>query len=65
MRKNSKTYLQVMVGGIMTGAGANLAGGCNIGHFLTGLPTLAISSIVASIFLILGNWTMAYILYRK
>jgi uncharacterized membrane protein YedE/YeeE len=65
MPKNPKTYLQVMVGGIMMGAGANLAGGCNIGHFLTGLPTLAISSIVASIFLILGNWTMAYILYRK
>ncbi|MBN2219171.1 MAG: YeeE/YedE family protein [Kosmotogaceae bacterium] len=65
MPKNPKTYLVVMIGGTMMGAGASLAGGCNIGHFLAGLPTLAISSIIASVFLILGNWTMAYILYRK
>jgi len=65
MPKNPKTYLVVMIGGTMMGAGASLAGGCNIGHFLAGLPTLAISSIIASAFQILGYWTMAYILYRK
>jgi len=63
--KNPKTYLQVMIGGLMMGFGAMLAGGCNVGHFLTGLPQLAISSIIASAFFVLGNWTMAYILFRK
>jgi len=65
MPKNPKTYLVVMIGGTMMGAGASLAGGCNIGHFHAGLSTLAISSIIASVFQILGYWTMAYILYRK
>jgi len=40
------------------------AGGCNIGHFFSGVPQLAISSIVASVFLVLGNWAMTWILYR-
>lgn len=65
MPKNPKTYLQVIVGGIFMGFGAATAGGCNIGHFLTGVPQLAISSILASIFFILGNWTMARILFGK
>ncbi len=65
MPKSPKTYLQVMVGGILMGFGAATADGCNIGHFLTGVPQLAISSIIASIFFILGNWTMAWILFGK
>jgi YeeE/YedE family (DUF395). len=36
MPKDPKTYLQVMVGGALMGFGAATAGGCNIGHFLTG-----------------------------
>jgi hypothetical protein len=65
MPKDPKTYLQVMVGGILMGFGASVAGGCNIGHFLTGVPTLALSSIVASVFFVLGNWTMVYFLYMR
>lgn len=65
MPKNPRTYLQVLVGGALMGFGAVTAGGCNIGHFLTGVPTLAISSIVTSIFFILGNWTMAWILFGR
>ncbi|BBE31456.1 transporter [Tepiditoga spiralis] len=65
MPKNPITYLQVMIGGFLMGLGAVTAGGCNVGHFLTGVPQLAISSIVASIFFILGNWTMAWLLYRE
>jgi uncharacterized membrane protein YedE/YeeE len=65
MPKDPKTYLQVMVGGALMGFGAATAGGCNIGHFLTGVPTLAISSIVSSIFFILGNWTMAWLLFGR
>jgi len=65
MPKNPKTYAQVLLGGFLMGFGAVTAGGCNIGHFLTGVPTLAISSIVASIFFILGNWTMAWFLFGR
>ncbi|KPL69985.1 transporter [Ornatilinea apprima] len=63
--KNGKTFLYVVAGGVLMGFGAVFAGGCNIGHFLTGIPQLAISSIVAGIFFILGNWTMVRILYGK
>ena len=63
--KNGKTFLQVAIGGSMMGFGAVLAGGCNVGHFLTGIPQLAISSIVAGIFFILGNWAMTWFLYQR
>jgi len=65
MPKNPITYVQVLVGGAMMGLGASLAGGCNIGHSLTGVSLMAISSIVSTIFFILGNWTMAWILFGR
>jgi len=63
--KKGITYLQVLVGGVLMGFGAVFAGGCNIGHFLTGIPQLALSSIVAGIFFILGNWFMSWLLYMR
>lgn len=63
--KKGITYAYVVLGGALMGFGATLAGGCNIGHFLTGIPQLAVSSIIAGIFFILGNWTMTRILYGK
>jgi uncharacterized membrane protein YedE/YeeE len=57
--------LKVMFGGFIMGIGAQLGGGCNIGHSLTGVSTLAVSSWVANIFIILGNWTMVYFLLIK
>lgn len=65
MPKNPITYLQVMVGGVLMGLGAVTAGGCNIGHFFTGVPQMAISSLLASLFFILGNWTMSWILFGR
>lgn len=58
------TYVQVLGGGMLMGLGAVTAGGCNVGHFLTGVPQLAISSLLASVFFILGNWGMAWILFH-
>lgn len=52
--------LKVLFGGFIMGVGAHIGGGCNIGHSLTGVSTLAVSSWVANIFIILGNWTMVY-----
>jgi len=54
--------IKVLFGGFIMGIGAQIAGGCNIGHSLTGCSTLAVSSWVANIFIILGNWTMVYFL---
>jgi uncharacterized membrane protein YedE/YeeE len=51
---------KVLLGGFTMGVGAQLGGGCNIGHSLTGVSTLAVSSWVANLFIILGNWTMVY-----
>lgn len=57
--------VKVMFGGFMMGVGAQIGGGCNIGHSLTGVATLAVSSWVANLFIILGNWTMVYFLLIK
>lgn len=54
--------MRVLLGGLIMGIGAQIGGGCNIGHGLTGVSTLAISSLVATIFIVLGNWTMVYFL---
>ncbi len=53
-------FLTVFFGSILMGVGAVIAGGCNLGHGVTGMSTLAISSLVAIISIILGNWTMVY-----
>lgn len=63
--KDPKTFVQVAVGGILMGLGAGSAGGCNIGHILSGLPHLAISSIVFTIFAVLGNWFMVWYLFER
>lgn len=39
-------YLQLAAGGFLIGAGARLAGGCNLGHGMSGLSQLSIASIV-------------------
>jgi uncharacterized membrane protein YedE/YeeE len=54
--------IKVLLGGFIMGVGAQIGGGCNIGHSLTGVSTLAVSSWVANAFIILGNWTMVYFL---
>ncbi len=54
--------LKVLLGGVIMGIGAQIGGGCNVGHGLTGMSTLAVSSWVATTFMVLGNWTMAYFL---
>ena len=52
-------------GGILMGMGAGVAGGCNIGHGITGVSTLALSSIVATLATMLGVWSMTAIVYAR
>jgi uncharacterized protein len=54
--------LRGLFGGFLMGIGAEIGGGCNIGHGITGVSTLAVSSWVANAFIFLGDWTMVYFL---
>jgi uncharacterized membrane protein YedE/YeeE len=57
--------LRALFGGIVMGIGAEIGGWCNIGHGLTGVSALAVSSWVANTFIFLGNWTMVYFLFIR
>ena len=56
--------LQNLGGGILMGFGANLAGGCNIGHGITGLSVLSIGSIWATATTILGVWAATWVVFK-
>lgn len=55
--------VQQLGGGVVMGLGASLAGGCNIGHGITGISALSISSIVATAATILGVWLATWLVY--
>jgi uncharacterized membrane protein YedE/YeeE len=55
--------LQALGGGTVMGIGAGIAGGCNIGHSLTGAPLLAMSSLSATAAIVAGVWTASYFLF--
>lgn len=63
--KQGKYYLYAVLGGILMGFGANLAGGCNIGHFITGNGLMSLGALFASLMFIIGNWIMVRILFGK
>ena len=63
--RDAKELLTVLGGSFMMGFGAVAAGGCNVGQALTGFATLSVASIVATISIILGNWTMVYFKFIK
>jgi hypothetical protein len=56
--------VQVFIGGLLMGFGAVCSGGCNIGHTLSGLPMLAIGSIVATVAIVAGAWLTAYLVFN-
>lgn len=60
-----KTLVQTFFGGAIMGFGAAMAGGCNITHILSGVPQLAVSSILGGAFIIFGCWFMAWILFIR
>jgi uncharacterized protein len=61
----ARQFLTIFGGSIMMGVGAVVAGGCNIGHGITGVSTGAVSSIVAITAIVLGNWTITYFRYLR
>jgi len=60
-----KTIIQTFFGGCLMGFGAATAAGCNITHILSGVPQLALSSLLAGAFIILGCWTLAYFMFIR
>lgn len=61
----AKEMLTVLSGSFLMGIGAVIAGGCNLGHGVTGMSTLSVASIVSIISIILGNWTMVYFKFMR
>jgi uncharacterized membrane protein YedE/YeeE len=59
------TMIQQLAGGVLMGAGGVIAGGCAIGHGITGLAALSTASMVSMTFIVLGSWTMVYFLFMK
>ena len=49
-------YLQLAVGGLLLGAGGWIAGGCNLGHGLSGVAQLNVSSFVVVAAMVTGVW---------
>lgn len=49
-----RRYAQLAAGGLVMGAGAGIAGGCNLGHSMVGVPLLSLGSIVATLSIVAG-----------
>ncbi|HXW68374.1 MAG TPA: YeeE/YedE family protein [Dissulfurispiraceae bacterium] len=57
--------LTVFFGSVLMGIGAVIAGGCNLGHGVTGMSTMSLASLIAISSIVLGNWTMVYFKFIK
>lgn len=60
-----KTLIQCFFGGCLMGLGAVCSGGCNVTHILSGVPQLALSSILGGAFIILGCWAAAWWMFLR
>jgi len=60
-----KTLIQCFFGGCLMGFGAVCSGGCNITHVLSGVPQLALSSILGGAFIIFGCWAAAWWMFLR
>jgi len=63
--KEPKTLLIQLLGGLMMGAGAVIAMGCNIGQALSGVPMLSIGSFLATASIIAGCWILVYFMFMR
>jgi len=59
------TLIQCFFGGLLMGFGTLVAKGCNITHILSGVPQLALSSLLTGAFIIFGCWTLAYFMFVR
>jgi uncharacterized membrane protein YedE/YeeE len=52
--ESTRRYLELGLGGFLMGVGAAIAGGCNLGHSLVGVPLLSLGSITTTVSMLLG-----------
>jgi len=52
--ESTRRYAQLAGGGLLMGIGAGIAGGCNLGHSLVGVPLLSLGSITTTLSMIIG-----------
>ncbi len=60
-----KSLVRQSAGGLTMGLGASLAGGCNIGHGITGIATLGLGSILGVFSIMAGCWIMTALIIRS
>jgi uncharacterized membrane protein YedE/YeeE len=61
----AKEVLTVFFGSILMGIGAVIAGGCNLGHGVTGMSTMSVASLAGITSIVMGNWTMVYFKFMR
>ena len=54
-----RRYAELGAGGLLMGVGAGIAGGCNLGHSLVGVPLLSMGSITSTIAMAAGVFLAA------
>ena len=57
--ETSRRYAQLALGGFLMGVGAAIAGGCNLGHSLVGVPLLSLGSITTTLAMAAGVFLAA------
>lgn len=54
--RNKKLYLAALLGGLLMGYGARLAGGCSIGALVSGMASFSLHGLIFGVFLVPGVW---------
>jgi uncharacterized membrane protein YedE/YeeE len=54
--ESMRRYVGLALGGFLMGVGAAIAGGCNLGHSLVGVPLLSLGSITSTVSMAVGVW---------
>ena len=52
--KNKGQIIKALIGGVLMGYGAKMAGGCNIGTFFSGIPSFSLHAWIFGLFNFLG-----------
>lgn len=52
--EESRRYVELAAGGLVMGIGAAIAGGCNLGHSMVGVPLLSLGSILTTAAIVAG-----------
>ena len=64
MIKSGKQIFGAVVGGLLMGYGARMAGGCNIGALYTGTAAFSLSGWIFAAFLLVGTYIGSRILAK-